>query len=80
MVEGCKGKIHRRIFRLTTPPAGLWGLGGMEVIMISDNELFLRRLEFVRKQSGGEWGDDIERADAAKLEAFVRQIAKEVVA
>lgn len=31
-----------------------------------------RCLKFVQEQSGGEWGDEIEREDTAKLLAFVR--------
>lgn len=41
---------------------------------MSDHELYLRCLEFVREQSSGEWGDEIEKSDAKKLAAFVREV------
>lgn len=38
-----------------------------------DDNLYAACLLFVQEQSGGEWGDSIERDDATKLEAFVRE-------
>lgn len=41
---------------------------------MSETELYLRCLEFVRDQSAGEWGEVVEREDARKLVAFVRDL------
>lgn len=43
--------------------------------MISETELYLRCKAFIEEQSGGEWGEKVEREDTRKLMEFVREIA-----
>lgn len=42
--------------------------------MMSDTEIYLRCVEFVREQSEGEWDEKIIAKDAARMTEMVKEI------
>jgi hypothetical protein len=38
---------------------------------MSEREIYLECLEFVRNQASGEWGEEIEKSDAEAMAKFV---------